>query len=231
MKREQKQTNAETQSFIIHESTIRMSSLLSDEELGRLIRYFYMYSGSGQAPEDEPNLAVTIIFNEWRLRYELDKKQYETVRQKRSEAGSKGVAKRWGKTKAADDKQNIAKDNNAIKTIAKIADSDSDSDNIKENSPEGESKKKISLPPPTAVETRKKQFYQSIIPYTEKYDREMLNDFFQYWTELDKHRRRMRFEMQKTWETGKRLATWERKQFGPAHHPQVFLSRDLSKTH
>ena len=33
MKREQKQTNAETQSFIIHESTIRMSSLLSDEEL------------------------------------------------------------------------------------------------------------------------------------------------------------------------------------------------------
>ena len=43
MKREQKQTNAETQSFIIHESTIRMSSLLSDEELGRLIRYFYMY--------------------------------------------------------------------------------------------------------------------------------------------------------------------------------------------
>ena len=145
MKREQKQTNAETQSFIIHESTIRMSSLLSDEELGRLIRYFYMYSGSGQAPEDEPSLAVTIIFNEWRLRYELDKEQYETVRQKRSEAGSKGVAKRWGKTRAADGKQNIAKDNNAIKTIAKIA----DSDNIKENSPEGESKKKISLPPPS----------------------------------------------------------------------------------
>ena len=100
MKREQKYANAETQSFIIHESTIRMSSLLSDEELGRLIRYFYMYSGSGQAPEDEPNLAVTIIFNEWRLRYELDKKQYETVRQKRSEAGSKGVAKRWGKNRA-----------------------------------------------------------------------------------------------------------------------------------
>ena len=161
-------------------------------------------------PEGEASCAVNIIFNEWRLRYELDKEQYETVRQKRSEAGSKGLTKRWGKTKAAEDKQDIAKDNNAIKTIAKIADSDydSDNDNIKENSPEGESKKKISLPPPTAVETRKKQFYQSIIPYTEKYDREMLNDFFQYWTELDKHRRRMRFEMQKTWETGKRLATW-----------------------
>ena len=58
----------------------------------------------------------------------MDKEQYETVRQKRSEAGSKGVAKRWGKTRAADGKQNIAKDNNAIKTLAKIADSDSESD-------------------------------------------------------------------------------------------------------
>ena len=62
-------------------------------------------------------------------------------------------------------------------------------------------------------ESRMNDFYQSILPYVELYDREMLNNFFQYWTELDKRQQRMRFEMQKTWETGKRLSTWARKQY------------------
>ena len=83
MKKQQSHINVETQSFIVHESTIRMSSLLSDEELGRLIRHFYLYTENGLTPDDEPNLAVTIIFNEWMLRYQSDKEQYETVRQQK----------------------------------------------------------------------------------------------------------------------------------------------------
>ena len=275
MKRQQKSPNAENQSFIIHESTIRMSSLLSDEELGRLIRQFYLYAGQGEMPDEEPNLAVAIIFNEWRLQFEYDKQQYASARQKRSEAGRKGLANRWQKAEApADDlcidndndnalaeednhapsptaednaaplatvddnaallavsednsalvavaEDNtapfgIANDSNAIQSIAKIADNGIDIGydiNKKEISPNGETKKKVSLASSPTLEKRKSDFYQSIVPFTDQYDREMLNDFYQYWTELDKRRRRMRFEMQKTWETGKRLSTWSRKQF------------------
>ena len=250
----------ELQSFIIHESTIRMSSQLNDQQLGRLIRHFYLYISTGQTPDAEKNLAVSIIFNEWRLRYDIDKQQYETVCQKRSVAARKGLAKRWERTDDNAMKTNedhavtintengidmtstedctntsstengcdmtpdsandsytthkIANDSNAMQTIANIADNDSNSDydSKKETSPEGEAKKKISLTRTPTVEARKNDFYKSMVPYAEQYDREMLNDFFQYWTELDKRLRRMRFEMQKTWETGKRLATWERRQ-------------------
>ena len=275
MKRQQKYPNAENQSFIIHESTIRMSSLLSDEELGRLIRQFYLYAGQGEVPDEEPNLAVAIIFNEWRLQFEYDKQQYTSACQKRSEAGRKGLAKRWQKSGApADDlctdndndnalaeegnqapsataennttplavaedhaaplavSENhsalvavaedntatsvIANDSNAMQSIAKIADNDNDIDydiNKKEISPNGETKKKVSLASAPTLEKRKSDFYESMVPFADLYDREMLNDFYQYWTELDKRRRHMRFEMQKTWETGKRLSTWSRKQY------------------
>ena len=88
-----------------------MSSLLSDEELGRLIRQFYLYAGQGEVPDEEPNLAVAIIFNEWRLQFEYDKQQYASACQKRSEAGRKGLAKRWQKTDATADDLCIDNDN------------------------------------------------------------------------------------------------------------------------
>ncbi len=275
MRKQQKNSDSEYQSFIIHENIIRMSSLLSDEQLGQLLRQLYLYAGQGEVPDEESNVTLTMIFNEWRLQFEYDKKHYEHVRQKRSEAGRKGLAKRWQKSDATEDHHSIddgdddtmaeenmaaqlamaeedpdaqlamaeedpaaqlataedhaapsesandstamemiANDSHAIKAIAKIADNGNGYDSKKnEISPRGETKKKVSLPSSPTLEKRKNDFYQSIVPYTSQYDSEMLNDFYQYWTELDKRRRHMRFEMQKTWETSKRLSTWSRKQY------------------
>ena len=103
-----------------------------------------------------------------------------------------------------------------MQAIAKITDNDNDIGydiNKKEISPNGETKKKVSLASAPTLEKRKSDFYESMVPFADLYDREMLNDFYQYWTELDKRRRHMRFEMQKTWETSKRLSTWSRKQY------------------
>ena len=269
MRKQQKNSDSEYQSFIIHENIIRMSSLLSDEQLGQLLRQLYLYAGQGEVPDEESDVALTMIFNEWRLQFEYDKEHYEHVRQKRSEAGRKGLAKRWQKSDATKDHHSIddgdddtmaeenmaeknmaaqlaiaeedpaaqpttaedhavpsesandstamemiANDSHAITAIAKIADNGNGYDsNKKEISPRGETKKKISLPSCPTLEKRKNDFYQTIVPYTSQYDSEMLNDFYQYWTELDKRRRHMRFEMQKTWETSKRLSTWSRKQY------------------
>lgn len=70
----------------------------------------------------------------------------------------------------------------------------------------GEQKKARSL------EDRKTEFGVSLKPYTQefggKYPREMISDFFRYWSEANRSQTRMRFEMEKTWEVGKRLATW-----------------------
>lgn len=58
------------------------------------------------------------------------------------------------------------------------------------------------------IEARKQVFYDSLVPYVAQYGRETIRAFFDYWSEYNKSRTKMRFELQKTWETPRRLATW-----------------------
>lgn len=60
------------------------------------------------------------------------------------------------------------------------------------------------------IEEKKEEFKKSIEPFREKYDSEMLNDFWRYWTEKNKNGKKMRFEMQKVFDVGRRLITWSK---------------------
>ena len=44
----------------------------------------------------------------------------------------------------------------------------------------------------------------------------MIRAFFDYWSELNKSCTKMRFELEKTWELPKRLATWASRERVPA---------------
>jgi predicted transcriptional regulator len=58
------------------------------------------------------------------------------------------------------------------------------------------------------IEDRKKKFQLLLKPYIEKYGNKMMNQFYSYWTELNKSKKKMRFEEQRFFEIGKRLSTW-----------------------
>jgi len=58
------------------------------------------------------------------------------------------------------------------------------------------------------MENRKKEFAEAIWLYMDKYDHEMLDEFYDYWTECNFNGRKMRFEKEKTFDLGKRLARW-----------------------
>lgn len=55
---------------------------------------------------------------------------------------------------------------------------------------------------------RKNQFYDHVAEFKETYPKEMLRKFYDYWSELNPSGTKMKFELQKTWELSKRLATW-----------------------
>ena len=58
-------------------------------------------------------------------------------------------------------------------------------------------------------EARKIAFQESIKPYVDKYGKDMCNTFYSYWTEgFATNQYKMRFEGEKTWSIGGRLATW-----------------------
>lgn len=59
---------------------------------------------------------------------------------------------------------------------------------------------------------REKEFENSLVPFVKSrggiYQPAMIRAFFNYWTEKNKSGTKMRFELEKTWETAKRLQTW-----------------------
>jgi len=51
-----------------------------------------------------------------------------------------------------------------------------------------------------------------MVEFSGKFNREMMVDFYEYWTEHGKNDKKMRFEKQASFDLGRRLKTWERNQ-------------------
>lgn len=58
------------------------------------------------------------------------------------------------------------------------------------------------------IEERKKDFALSLKPFLEKYGKDLLNDFYFYWTEHGEKDKKLRFEKEKTFGVEQRLRTW-----------------------
>ena len=69
-----------------------------------------------------------------------------------------------------------------------------------------------SKPNKKTIEERRNDFYNEIAQYVGKYDRDMLRAFYDYWSEPNQKNTKMRKELERTWSTGGRLATWYRRQ-------------------
>ena len=61
------------------------------------------------------------------------------------------------------------------------------------------------------LDKRMEVFYQSLIPYVERYGKEMVRHFFDFWSEPNKSRTKMRWELEPTFEINRRLSTWARR--------------------
>lgn len=60
------------------------------------------------------------------------------------------------------------------------------------------------------IEERKLKFASTLEPFLSTYSKEMLNDFYLYWTEPNKSNTKFRAELEKTWSLERRLVTWSK---------------------
>ena len=58
------------------------------------------------------------------------------------------------------------------------------------------------------IDARKLKFSYTLKPYLEKYGKELLNDFYKYWTEPNKSNTKFKAELEKTWSLERRIETW-----------------------
>lgn len=188
------------------------------------------YAASGRLSELKPLAKMAFSF----IKYEMDNNQrkYDEKVERNRANGSKGGAPKGNtNAKAKQPKTTETTQNNPMvekttETTLNDYDNDNDNDNDKEiDSTDVEPiKKGTNVPKEKAAEaatlSRKENFGRSLIPYVDKYGKEMIREFFDYWTEMNKSKSKMRFEQQPTWETSKRLATWAKRDKNYADNTQ-----------
>lgn len=98
----------------------------------------------------------------------------------------------------------ISKKENISSTYEKHMSPHMENENINENENIDEDEKRKSK----SIEDRQNDFLNSLRIFYPTYTKEMLKEFYDYWTEPNRSKSKMRCEMEKTWDSSKRLKTW-----------------------
>lgn len=98
-------------SFLLYSDLITVVSLLNDEQAGKLFKTILEYVND-QDPEPE-DFVTKIAFEPIKLQLKRDLRGWDEQRQKRSDAGKKGMENRW---------HPITNDNSVINPITNITD-------------------------------------------------------------------------------------------------------------
>jgi hypothetical protein len=105
--------------------------------------------------------------------------------------GSKGALKRWAKN-----------NENNSENIATPLKSDSESIALRED--------KIKEDKINNIEERKLKFANTLKPFVDIYGRDLVKEFYEYWTEPNKSNTKFKQELLKTWSVERRLETWSK---------------------
>ena len=207
------------EAFLIYTSFYKPISILSDKQLGRLFRAIFRYQ-LGEVVDVEEDIRMAFEF--FKNQFEIDESKYQSKIKRDVENGHKGGNPNFKKGKTnpyynkdkqeiTQDNPNITQDNPGLSYITQDkANNDNDNDKENSNTPNVVLEKKKAAE--AATLSRKENFGRSLIPYVDKYGKEMIREFFDYWSEMNKSKSKMRFEQQPTWETSKRLATWAKRE-------------------
>ena len=185
-------------SFVAYADWKNIFSMLEDSEAGALIKHLFSYVND-ENPELEDRI-LKMAFEPIKLQLKRDLEKYQTVKERRQEAGRKGGLKS-GETRkqpeANEASASIAKQNEANEAV-------NDTDTVTGNvNVTGNVKSKIEL-----LEERKLKFASTLTEYNTEYPRPMIKAFYEYWTEPNKSGTKFKQELEKTWDLKRRLNTW-----------------------
>lgn len=197
-------------SFIIHRDSLEVLSELSNEQKGIL---FQAISDYQEGKELELDQFMRVVFMPFKKQFERDNLKYDAIVERNKSNGRKGGRP----PELPNPREPKETENNPVgfsdeeneKPNPKKADSD--------NKNKNKNKSKSDLEA-TASQTQKKiedkvlVFKESLLQLSDtnggKYPPDMIEKFFNYWSELNKSRTKMRWQLEQTFEVEKRLVTW-----------------------
>lgn len=192
-------------SFLIYDDWGDLVDTLPDEDKGRVFSALFRFSATGEV-NDLSNPAADMLLKVMVKQLRDDKEKYD----RKCEKNKENSAKRF-----IDGYRTISNDNDGYRTMTdKDKDKELDKDKDlkeKEKTILTDGKKeseKVMVAAEAATSARKEKFYASLVPFVDKYGKEMIREFFDYWSEMNRSKSKMRYEQQTTWELERRLKTW-----------------------
>lgn len=186
-------------SFVLYADLIKSIEHLTNEEKGILFNHLLEYVN-----DKNPVLEDRLILTAWKpieLQLKRDLIKFEEVKAKRSEAG-----KRSAELRALKNDENNLTNSTSVESVEQTSTNPTDNVNDNVNVNVINSKSKPSL------ETRSLAFKESLIPFKQTYSINMLKSFYDYWTEPNHSKTKMRFELEKTFDVERRLKTWSKRE-------------------
>lgn len=210
------------ESFIFYRSFYDAIKDLPRDVQGEIYTAIMEYSLYGKETENLKPIARSV--------FTLMKPQID-VNNKRFENGKKGGRPKSGNQPDGNQEETKVEPSNNQKET-KVEPNVNDNDNVNENKEDTTNVVSKKHAAKAATLKRKEDFYLTLVAFVDKYGKEMIRAFFEYWSELNKSETKMRFEMQKTWEVNLRLATWAKNaklQFGKTDTGVVLHDNSQSK--
>lgn len=197
-------------SFILYCDIIHTVEKMPNEKAGELFKHILNYVNDNDPVTDD--LLIQVVFEPIKQSLKRALKKWQATSARRSEIGRLGGLKS-GEARASKPNQNEAiasatKQNEATSSKRTVSDSVSVSVSVIDSVSNNKREVKKTL------EERKSAFASSLSEFKDKYPRPMLKNFHDYWTETNRSKNNMRFELEKTWEVGLRLAKWASKEKG-----------------
>jgi hypothetical protein len=175
-------------SVLLYCDLIHTVNPLTDEEAGKLFKHYLSYINDLN-PEPIDRL-TGLLFEPIKQNLKRDLVKWESKSLKNSE----NAKLRWDK-KDANVCERIESDANYADTVTDTV-KDTVTVKVKENN----------------IEDRKLKFASTLEPFLQPYGRDLLKEFYNYWTEPNKLNNKLRFESEKFWDLNRRLTTWKGKE-------------------
>ena len=184
-------------SFVMYADWIHSIKYLTDEQAGKLLKHLLSYVNDEEPETDDPIIYITFDPIKQQLKRDLEK--WDVIRGKRSDAGKKSAEKR------AQQKLTSVESVKQTSTNPTVNDNVNVTVNVNDNVIVNDTK--------STILNRESEFKNSLQPFLEQYGKDLLNDFYLYWTEKKPKGKKMLFELQKTFDIERRLARWSKNNF------------------
>lgn len=189
-------------SFVLYTDTQGLINQLPDDIAGRLFKHIYAYVNDENPITDE--LLLNIAFEPIKMQLKRDLVKYDKKREQWSEAGKKSAEQR-----ALIKFNELQRTSTVVDSVATVS---TVNDNVNVNVIH-------------KIEARSQIFKDSLLQYKDKYQVNMLKEFYNYWTEPNQSKSKMRFELEKTWSVERRLETWAKRENSFNVKPQIKQDR------